>query len=123
MEVFNIIMAFPFGPRCPLYLLRQGSGGKQRFGRPQKDAAPIANAGFRADWSFRFLKEKAQNGIKQKTPSDLDRVFQKKGDDILSHMTAVPSAQAGLTSLFGMGRGEPRRNNHLKAIRCEQLFN
>ena len=29
---------------------------------------------------------------------------------------AVPSAQAGLTSLFGMGRGEPRRNNHLKAI-------
>ena len=40
----------------------------------------------------------------------------KKGDDILSHITAVPSAQAGLTSLFGMGRGEPRRNNHLKAI-------
>ncbi len=47
--------------------------------------------------------------------------FQKKGDDILSHNDAVPSAQAGLTSLFGMGRGEPRRNNHLKAIRCKQL--
>jgi hypothetical protein len=29
---------------------------------------------------------------------------------------AVPSAQAGLTSLFGMGRGEPRRNNHLKVV-------
>jgi hypothetical protein len=42
---------------------------------------------------------------------------QKKGDDILSHMTAVPSAQAGLTSLFGMGRGEPRRNNHLRSLR------
>ena len=27
---------------------------------------------------------------------------------------AVPSAQSGLTSLFGKGRGEPRRNNHLK---------
>ena len=40
----------------------------------------------------------------------------KKGDDILSHITAVPSAQAGLTSLFGMGRGEPRRNNHLKSL-------
>ena len=37
--------------------------------------------------------------------------FLKKGDDILSHITAVPSAQSGLTSLFGMGRGEPR---HLK---------
>ena len=42
--------------------------------------------------------------------------FQKKGDDILSHITAVPSAQAGLTTLFGMGRGEPRRNNHLKVV-------
>ena len=41
----------------------------------------------------------------------------KKGDDILSHITAVPSAQAGLTTLFGMGRGEPRRNNHLKFLR------
>ena len=38
----------------------------------------------------------------------------KKGGDILSHITAVPSAQSGLTSLFGKGRGEPRRNNHLK---------
>jgi hypothetical protein len=34
--------------------------------------------------------------------------FSKKGDDILSHITAVPSAQAGLTTLFGMGRGEPK---------------
>ena len=42
--------------------------------------------------------------------------FQKKGGDILSHITAVPSAQSGLTSLFGMGRGEPRRNNHLKFL-------
>ena len=40
----------------------------------------------------------------------------KKGDDILSHITAVPSAQAGLTTLFGMGRGEPRRNNHLRFL-------
>jgi hypothetical protein len=43
--------------------------------------------------------------------------FLKKGGDILSHITAVPSAQSGLTSLFEMGRGEPRRNNHLKSLR------
>ena len=42
--------------------------------------------------------------------------FLKKGGDILSHRIAVPSAQAGLTSLFGMGRGEPRRNNHLRPL-------
>ena len=44
------------------------------------------------------------------------RILKKKGGDILSHITAVPSAQSGLTSLFGMGRGEPRRNNHLKLL-------
>ena len=30
---------------------------------------------------------------------------------------AVPSAQIGLTSLFGMGRGEPYCYNHLKFLR------
>ena len=40
----------------------------------------------------------------------------KKGDDILSHINAVPSALTGLTSLFEMGRGEPRCNNHLKSV-------
>ena len=40
----------------------------------------------------------------------------KKGDDILSHLVAVPSALIGLTSLFGMGRGEPYRYNHLKFL-------
>ena len=38
----------------------------------------------------------------------------KKGDDLLSHLLAVPSAQMSLTSLFGMGRGEPHCNNHPK---------
>ena len=59
---------------------------------------------------------RTRHSIKQKTRFVRNRVFIKKGDDILSHIIAVPSAQAGLTSLFGMGRGEPRRNNHLKAI-------
>ena len=52
----------------------------------------------------------------KKTPTFSSWSFIKKGDDILSHITAVPSAQAGLTTLFGMGRGEPRRNNHLKIV-------
>ena len=34
------------------------------------------------------------------------------GSDLLSHHKAVPSALRGLTSLFGMGRGEPSRYNH-----------
>ena len=57
-----------------------------------------------------------KNNYKTKKPNLAIRLFQKKGDDILSHITAVPSAQAGLTTLFGMGRGEPRRNNHLKSL-------
>ena len=40
----------------------------------------------------------------------------KKGNYILSHISAVPSAQVFLTSLFGMGRGEPHRYCHLKLI-------
>ena len=37
----------------------------------------------------------------------------KEGGDILSHGQAVPSALTGLTSLFGMERGGPRRHGHL----------
>ena len=37
----------------------------------------------------------------------------KEGGDILSHGKAVPSALTGLTSLFGMERGGPRRHGHL----------
>jgi len=32
------------------------------------------------------------------------------GGNLLSHITAVSSARVGLTSLFGMGRGEHHRN-------------
>ena len=32
----------------------------------------------------------------------------------LPRFTVVPSALAGLTALFGMGRGDPRRYSHLK---------
>ena len=33
------------------------------------------------------------------------RLFLKVGVDLLSHISAVPSALTGLTSLFGMERG------------------
>ena len=41
---------------------------------------------------------------------------EKKGSDLLSHLTAVPSALKGLTSLFGMVRGDPLRFNHLSLL-------
>ena len=69
-----------------------------------------------------YFKNGIKNGIKTKNPYLVDKGFQKKGDDILSHKIAVPSAQSGLTSLFGMGRGEPRRNNHLKFLVFQVLY-
>ena len=33
--------------------------------------------------------------------------------------TQVPSAMRGLTTLFGMGRGEHPRQNHHKKVKCE----
>jgi hypothetical protein len=41
----------------------------------------------------------------------------------LPHVIAVPSAQAGLTSLFGMGRGEPHRYSHLKTLQAFEDLN
>ena len=37
---------------------------------------------------------------------------------------AVPSARSGLTSLFGMGRGVPRRYNHrnLSSVRSRTVW-
>ena len=41
----------------------------------------------------------------KKARAQLNTGLKKDGSDLLSHKTAVPSALAGLTSLFGMGRG------------------
>ena len=49
---------------------------------------------------------------KKRPTHSCERVFEE-GGDILSHQMAVPSALLGLTSLFGMGRGEPHCYNHL----------
>ena len=40
----------------------------------------------------------------------------KIGGDLLSRGCAVPSARLGLTSLFGMGRGDPQRYNHQNIV-------
>ncbi len=40
----------------------------------------------------------------------------------LPHVTVVPSALVGLTSLFGKGRGEPHRHSHLKALNQPELI-
>jgi hypothetical protein len=56
--------------------------------------------------------------INTKASSMLKRLVVSKEDGgyLLSHtLRAVPSAMGGLTSLFGMGRGEhPRQNHHNK---------
>ena len=57
-------------------------------------------------------KEKGDKEAKKKPRSKASGLFMVLGDDLLSHLTAVPSARSGLTSLFGMGRGVPRRYNH-----------
>ena len=49
---------------------------------------------------------KCQDFFLQKLPLDLCEQIKKPGDDLLSHgLPAVPSAQEGLTSVFGMGTG------------------
>ena len=48
-----------------------------------------------------------------KNPPCFHGGFPKKATTY-SPTNAVPSALTGLTSLFGMVRGEPRRYNHLK---------
>ena len=57
-------------------------------------------------------------GIK-KTPTSGNRRGDFKKDrrrHTLPHCSAVPSAQVGLTSLFGMGRGDHHRYSHRKTI-------
>ena len=51
----------------------------------------------------------------QKNPTTIKlQDFRKKAMTYSPTEMAVPSALIGLTSLFGMERGEPYRYNHLK---------
>ena len=57
------------------------------------------------------------NLLKQKTPNITEGGLFKIGIDILSRaLDQVPSALVGLTSLFGMGRGDPHRYRRHKGI-------
>ncbi len=53
-----------------------------------------------------------QTILYKKTPYKIVEGLEE-GDDLLSHRKAVPSALMCLTSLFGMGRGEPHCPSHL----------
>jgi hypothetical protein len=74
----------------------------------------VVAVAYKADsiYSFDSFQEKS---IKKPCQLKVDRVI-KFGSDILSRFDPVPSAQAGLTSLFGMGRGGPRRYSHQKTL-------
>lgn len=43
-------------------------------------------------------------------------LYKKRHRPTLPPVTAIPSALAGLTALFGMGRGRHRRYRHLKCF-------
>ena len=51
---------------------------------------------------------------KTKNPWITQGFFENWRCHTLPPVTVVPSALLGLTSLFGMGRGDPQRNNHQK---------
>ena|GEM_PF-2309000 len=51
---------------------------------------------------------------KNKSPMFSHGAFKNWQRHTLPGVTLVPSALLGLTSLFGMGRGDPQRNNHQK---------
>ena len=62
-------------------------------------------------------RQRSRSRTRKKKARDLSRA-PMGGDYLLSHtLDAVPSAPAGLTSLFGMGRGDPRRFRHLVSPR------
>ena len=63
---------------------------------------------------FRKSQRLSHNAIKKKDPDQMnDRDPRRRRRPTLPPVTAVPSAQTGLTSLFGMERGGPRRHGHL----------
>src|SRR5690606_10069827 len=56
-----------------------------------------------------------KRGQKKRAPAHMHRGPKKRRRPTLPLGVAVPSAQTGLTSLFGMERGGPRRHGHLRS--------
>jgi hypothetical protein len=68
-------------------------------------------------YSLIYKNCKKKYGIcSKKIPSFCEGIFKIGIDLLLRALGQLPSAQPGLTTLFGMGRGEPRRNRHHKGI-------
>ena len=62
-------------------------------------------------------KQKAVHRFAKKKPLSINRegLFKNRQRPTLPGVTPVPLAQVGLTSLFGMGRGEPHRYSYRKS--------
>jgi hypothetical protein len=65
-----------------------------------------------------FLYSRIRKMLGKKKAFDFSKAFLIKGRQRLTlpGVIQVPSALTGLTSLFGMGRGDPRRYSHLKLV-------
>ena len=69
-------------------------------------------------YTLQIVSPKQHHSLTSKNEQSLRRLLvrglllNKVGGDLLSRGCAVPSARLGLTSLFGMGRGDPQRYNH-----------
>jgi hypothetical protein len=60
------------------------------------------------------------SGRKKAIPFGMAFLFKNyAGDHLISHTVtrAVPSAQRGLTSVFGMGTGDPSQYGHRQSVR------
>ena len=55
--------------------------------------------------SVKYYNKRGKFEAKKNPDSIKNQGLIKVGGDLLSHISAVPSAQLGLTSLFGKGRG------------------
>ena len=60
---------------------------------------------------------RGKENFKKKAPHHCEAFLIKDRQRLtLPGIILVPSALAGLTALFGMGRGDPRRYSHLKIL-------
>ena len=57
----------------------------------------------------------------KKNPALKDRVQKRSATTYSTTKTAVPSAQVGLTTLFGMGKGDHHRYSHRKTF-CKNVI-
>jgi hypothetical protein len=99
-----------FDPRSPKARDRGHPG--RGSGEPPRPGAPAASS----------ISERKRITRKKAIPLGMAFLFKNNaGDHLISHTVAraVPSAQRGLTSVFGMGTGDPSQYGHRQACRGE----